>query len=294
MRQSKKISFFSIVCILSLIFLSACVKSNDGEKAQKEENDTVSSEGSSVDSEFSFRILQTGKSDCTVFTYGDSAVLIDTADADDYTHIKEVLDGAGVSAIEAILISHYDKDHIGSVAALLQNFTVGALYGPDYTEPSETYDEMYKAVAKYEVPFEKLKAGSVAEITFGGARFVMEAPEAASYDDDNDYSVITTVSLHGENYLFLGDSLKERMGEFNANHLAKYELVKTPHHGDYFKALKKFIEETEIGYAVICAEEGGDTLEEKLVSALEAADATILYNYDGDITFTVNPLAARQ
>ncbi len=261
-----------------------------GTLAEASPEDAVSDTEASDD--LSFRILNTGKSDCSIFVSGSSAILIDTADQDDYAHISETLSQLGVESIEAILISHYDKDHIGSAAFLLQDYPVGAIYGPDHSENSDEYESMVKAAQKYHVEFTKMDPGTEKTLAFEGASFFLEAPAEAAYEDDNDYTVITTVSCGDEAYLFLGDALKTRLKEFTGK--TEYALVKLPHHGDYYKALGELIGNTAIGCAVICAEENGDTLEEKLTEALDAKGVETLYTWNGDIRFTTGPISYEQ
>ncbi len=299
-RRSEKhrITIFALASAVFACLAAGCGNSSGGtapESAiagQTAENTAASA--ASEEGTFSFRILNTGKSDCTVFVSGSTAILLDTADADDYNHIKEVLDTQGVQYIKAILLSHYDKDHIGSAALILQNYPVGEVYGPEHTEDSDTYNEMYKALTKTGVPFTKLSAGKKTELTLGEGSFSLSAPEEPAYEDDNDYTVIVTVSCGGENCLFLGDALKTRMKEFMDEKLESYALVKTPHHGDYYKAFKEFTEETAFDYAVICAEENGDTIEEKLLQALNDAGAQTFFTYNGDISASFSPLALSQ
>ena len=111
---------------------------------------------------------------------------------------------------------------------------------------------------------------------------------------DSKFPLLYIASCGGENCLFLGDALKTRMKEFMDEKLESYALVKTPHHGDYYKAFKEFTEETAFDYAVICAEENGDTIEEKLLQALNDAGAQTFFTYNGDISASFSPLALSQ
>ena len=75
--------------------------------------------------------LDTGKSDCIVIEAGESVVLNDTADADDAAAICAYLDERGTTRIEYVILSHFDKDHIGSAADLLYRYEVGCVLMPD-------------------------------------------------------------------------------------------------------------------------------------------------------------------
>ncbi len=54
--------------------------------------------------------------------------LIDTGFARAFPRIKDYLDRLGVKRLEFILITHFHKDHYGSLPALLQTYPVGTVY----------------------------------------------------------------------------------------------------------------------------------------------------------------------
>ena len=83
---------------------------------------------------FSLDILNSGKSDCIIVCMDGVTVVNDAADEDDFDAICAALDRRGVQRIDYLILSHYDKDHIGSAAALVQAYPVGQILGPDYEE----------------------------------------------------------------------------------------------------------------------------------------------------------------
>lgn len=66
---------------------------------------------------FSLDILDTGKSDCIIVCMDGVTVVNDAADEDDFDSICAALERRGVQRIDYLILSHYDKDHIGSAAA---------------------------------------------------------------------------------------------------------------------------------------------------------------------------------
>ena len=85
---------------------------------------------------FSLDILDTGKSDCIIVCMDGVTVVNDAADEDDFDSICAALERRGVERIDYLVLSHYDKDHIGSAAALVRAYPVGQILGPDYEENS--------------------------------------------------------------------------------------------------------------------------------------------------------------
>ena len=79
---------------------------------------------------FSLDILDTGKSDCIIVCMDGVTVVNDAADEDDFDSICAALERRGVQRIDYLVLSHYDKDHIGSAAALVRAYPVGQILGP--------------------------------------------------------------------------------------------------------------------------------------------------------------------
>ena len=79
---------------------------------------------------FRMTILDTGKSDCIIMEAGNRVVVNDAADADDADAICDFLDKRQVGRIEYLILSHFDKDHIGSAAKLIRNYEVGCVLMP--------------------------------------------------------------------------------------------------------------------------------------------------------------------
>ena len=88
--------------------------------------------------------LDVGKADCTVLTDGAHTVLIDCAEADDGETLLSVLKENRISQIDLLLVTHFDKDHIGGVPEVLSSFSVLRVIEPDY-EPENPEAETYTA-----------------------------------------------------------------------------------------------------------------------------------------------------
>jgi len=105
---------------------------------------------------FSLDILDTGKSDCIIVCMDGVTVVNDTADEDDFDSICAALERRGVQRIDYLVLSHYDKDHIGSAAALVRAYPVGQILGPDYEEDSMYLTLLKRAAEERNTPFRRL------------------------------------------------------------------------------------------------------------------------------------------
>ncbi|MBQ3931173.1 MAG: MBL fold metallo-hydrolase, partial [Firmicutes bacterium] len=64
--------------------------------------------------------IDVGKGDCILLQRGDHAVLIDTGYEDTAGKVLGELGAAGVKKLEALILTHFHKDHIGGVSAVLK------------------------------------------------------------------------------------------------------------------------------------------------------------------------------
>lgn len=244
--------------------------------------------------------LNVGNADAILLRADDTVILVDTGETDDYHTISTKLNGYGITKIDYLIISHYDNDHIGTVAQVLQDYTVGAIYMPDYIRDSSLYRRMMstlEVMTRTEV--HRLTEDVHIDLNNGelwlnptrlyepGQTLGSDASHAL---EENNYSLIVSVRFGDVELLLAGDAERERMAEFSVLEEVTtwdYDLIKTPHHGGYDKALGEFIQNSKPRYCAVCA--GGKSLvDASLVTAMRSVGAAAYYTYDGNISFATD------
>lgn len=156
----------------------------------------------------------------TASSYAWTAVTVvnDAADEDDFDSICAALERRGVQRIDYLILSHYDKDHIGSAAALVRAYPVGQILGPDYEEDSMYLTLLKRAAEERNTPFRRLTENYTVETANGS--FTLDPPDI-DYGDDNNNSLVTTVTWRETSFLLLGDAKKnaERVSRRRARQL---------------------------------------------------------------------------
>ena len=282
----KRLGQFWMLMIGILLTFSGCGK--DVVSQSKEGEDALltqtAAESAMQEGPFRMTFLATGKSDCIVMEIGDYVVVNDTADADDGAAICAYLEERQVERITYLILSHFDKDHIGSAAVLLSEFEVDCVLMPDYEEDSEAYLMLLQALERTGTEERRLLEDY--SFTLEDAAFYVNAPEEDAYENDNNYSLITTVTYKDTRFLLMGDAMKKRTGEFMDSDAGqeRYDLIKMPHHGDYNKKLAELFAIARPDYVVLTADEARQRVEEKTIELLEQSGCGVFYTDAGNIT----------
>lgn len=225
-------------------------------------------------------VLKTGKSDCTVFEYNNFVMIIDTGYAENYEYIKDYLDSREITDIDYLILSHMDKDHIGSATNIISEYNVNAILQPDYGVDTDTYKNYAEYIRNNKIAPELLH--DTKRIITDNLYVTVIPPDEESYDESNDYSLVVSIELEDISMLFLGDSEEQRNDELLNMNLEDYTVLKCAHHGDYFNNSSALLDMVNPEYAVItCKNENKP--KEKLIEKLNDLGSTIYYNCNGNI-----------
>ena len=232
-------------------------------------------------------LLKVGKADAIIALSGTHALLIDTGEEDDGEEVAAFLHNNGISTIDAMIITHFDQDHVGGADTVLEKLNVKEVYLPDYEGTHTEYVDFLAALNQSSASVHRL-TDSVSFL-FGDAQVLIDPPASYKIDDpnldyDNNFSLITTM-IHGENRLvFTGDAEKQRIREWMQNeHAVKCDFLKVPHHGIYNSALKDLFETLDPDIAVICSSQKNPA-DEKTLNLLHTYCPNVYETKDGNVT----------
>ena len=153
----------------------------------------------------------TEDADCILLWQPGYTMMIDTGEEADGDAILGFLEDEGIDRIDLLVLTHPDKDHIGSAARILEAVEVGTLLEPDYTGEKKRLEEVRETADRLGVPREQLT--SRWQHTAGALTVTVYPPERNDYDGENNYSLATLVE-HGQvAMLFPGDAKNKRLSE---------------------------------------------------------------------------------
>lgn len=281
----KKLWRYCVILAGIVLLLSGCAKA--GGQPEKDRAAVLADTAenlSETDSVLRMTFLDTGKSDCIIIETKGHVVVNDAADADDADMICKYLDNRRIEQIDYLILSHFDKDHIGSAAWLLSQYKVGCVLMPDQEKESESYLALMDVLAQTDTETRRLVEDY--EFILEDVAFAVDAPDEDAYEDDNNYSLITAVSCGEVRFLLMGDALKKRTGEFLESDAgeARYDLIKMPHHGDYNKKLSELFETAMPDYVILTAGKERERVEDKTIELLIKSGCRVFYTDEGTIT----------
>ena len=229
--------------------------------------------------------MNVGKADAILLYTADTTVLIDTGYADSFSTVERVLKREGRRRIDYLILTHYDKDHIGGAPAVLDRFEVGEVLLPDFTTDSDAYITLTDALTRTSATVTRLRDPRTLPLADGCTARVLPT-QRTGVTDENNTSLITEVTYDGFGLLLLGDALKDRVEEYAAGMKGTYQVVKTPHHGDYFKALRSLLVKAGAKHAVACADGSEREVEEKYEDMCRELGITSFRTDAGEIRLT--------
>ncbi len=211
--------------------------------------------------------------DCIIIRSGQSAVMIDTGEEQDGERMLEELKGQGITAVDYLILTHPDKDHVGGAALLLDSLPVSHVVEPAYVgeeKKEERLERINKSCEEKGIPVVCL-TDKVLEISAGYVELTVYPPQEAYYEKANNYS-LAVLAGHGEVHMFFtGDALRIRSEELLEIELPEIDLYKVPHHGRANKATEEMFEKVSPKYAVVTA----DAAEAEVIQSCEKLGAQL-------------------
>lgn len=232
-------------------------------------------------------ILKVGKADAIVVQAGNETLVIDAGEDEDGEEVAKFLTDQGVHTVNTLIITHFDKDHVGGADTLVETLGVVKVLLPDYEGSGTEYQDFLAALERKGIQSQHLT--EPISFRLGDAEVLVEPPVSYEADEmtdesNNDFSLITTVT-HGENtFLFAGDAKKAWLREWLSGQSAEVcEFLKMPHHGVYNTALKDLLETTTPQYAAICSSDKHPA-QTRILDLLKQYNVHTLQTKDGSIT----------
>lgn len=242
--------------------------------------------------------IDVGQGDAELIQIGDKNILIDagTSDKKALNYLKSL----GITTLDYVIATHPHEDHIGSMDDVINTFNVGTFYSPKVTTTTKTYENMINALKSKNLKLTVPKVGD--QLTIGNATLTFLAPNSATYEDLNNYSIVVRLKYGNNSFLFDGDAETLSEGEILAKQLdIQADVLKIGHHGSDSSTSQEFLNKVNPKYAVIEVGKDNDYghPRQDVMDRLKAANiqvyrtdenGTIIATSNGsEITFSTQP-----
>ena len=233
--------------------------------------------------------VDVGKGDCILLSRDGHHVLIDTGYAVTAGEMAAALAGAGADRLDALILTHYDRDHIGGTEAVLSRFSVDQIWLPGYTGDGKNYAATLYTVERSGIPATRVTedvsftfAGVEVEIFATRLRYVPGSGKDEG--NDNDVSLVVTARYGKDTLLFAGDIEKEGISSYLAAGHGTFDVVKMPHHGQNESNTDDFVDQVGMKIAVI-TDSAEESVKKKVIKLINGAGAELYTSaQNGQIT----------
>ena len=178
--------------------------------------------------------IDVGKGDCILVESGECTVMIDAGYEKTSGDVLSWLSEHGVEKLDVLIISHFDKDHVGGAADVIRNVPTERVYLPDYIGTSKKYKNMMAALEETKVPYRQVSKES--GFRLGDMSWKLY-PSGISFDgdNDNDCSLAASVRCGFSSAFFAGDLEEDGIASFLEKYkvLRSFDILKMPHHGNH-------------------------------------------------------------
>lgn len=140
--------------------------------------------------------------------------------------IGKYLKDNGIRNIKALIVTHFDNDHAGGAAYIVENFNVGKVYVNTTDQKSATAAALFQSLDLTGTPFEVAQNNSLIETNGLQIKLLR-----SGLDSDNENSVQTLITYKDFDVLFTGDAGVKGFDAIKEHLPSDIEVLKVGHHG---------------------------------------------------------------
>lgn len=206
----------------------------------------------------SVHFIDVGQGDAVLLEADGEFALIDAGPPGGRDDLIGYLNGAGVTALRYVLMTHPHADHIGGMQAVLEQFPVALVLLPDFDKgPMPTtalFEDLLAAMLAQDTAAETVTAGGVYPLGGGSLTILQDGIDTSS--NLNLLSVVTLFEADGLRFVSSGDAEtpnEKQLLQDGADLSA--QLFKAGHHGSSTSNFSLFVAAMKPQLVVVpCAE----------------------------------------
>lgn len=199
----------------------------------------------------SVHVIDIGQGDCILIKSPENKnILVDGGDENAYKIIKTYLKLNKIKNLDIIIATHLDKDHIGSLDDIINNFNIDKVYTPNQKDDSEHYYNLIEACENKNLKISYLSQNDSLKISENIIINVL----SPSYiqDNNNKNSIVFNLEYNEMDFLFTGDCEEANEIDMSSSfELESIDFLKVAHHGSSSSSTDNFIKNISPSIAAI-------------------------------------------
>lgn len=157
-------------------------------------------------------------------------------------------------AIDAIVITNPDADHIGGLADVLKNYKVSYVFEPGTQNSSKTFQNLKTEIQNKKIPVVFARKGMRINMGGGTVIDILFPDRDVSAWSTNDGSIVARLSYGTTTIMLTGDATSKTEKIILENYTPeeiKSEILKVGHHGSRSSTSAAFVKAVAPAYALI-------------------------------------------
>lgn len=241
-----------------------------------------------VSSDYDFKVyfFDAGKADAILISKNNKYILLDTGEESLSDDILKYFESNNITKLEYLIITHFDKDHVGSASTIIDNIEIGEVLQSNSPKDSTYYTNYLNSLSNKEITPTTVSGDY--KLSFEDLTIVVSGPETIyENSESNNSSLIVKVNYNDTSFLFMGDSENARIKDYLTTNNETYNFLKIPYHGNYLKRLDDLLDVVKPSYAVMtCSSSEG--CEEKTLEVLNNYNINYYMTKNGAISVLSN------
>jgi competence protein ComEC len=242
-KNNKKVGLLFLLIIPVLIML---FQTNIG----KDEVVSYLQNVNNTEGNIKVHFIDVGQADCILIQQGNDSMIIDGGNNDDGDLLTQYIKDQGITKLDYVVGTHAHEDHIGGLDNVINTYSVDKIMFPKQTATTKTFEDFVMSVINKGMKLYSPRVGEIFKL--GEATFEIMAPNSASYEDANDYSIVIKLTYGNNSFLLTGDAEAVSESEMiNKGLNLKADVLKVGHHASKSSTTKEFLNKVKPKYAVI-------------------------------------------
>ena len=158
-------------------------------------------------------------------------------------------------SIDAVITTHPDKDHIGGIPEVLNNYNVFEYFDNGAEANTAIDKELKKEIVDKNIKYEIARGGELIDIGGGAYLAIISPSSEPSGSDTNKYSVVAKLIYGNDSFLLTGDAPMDVEDSLAMTYGLglKSDVFKVAHHGSRNSLSEAFISAVSPEYSIISA-----------------------------------------